>query len=65
MDGRACSGVLVSNQWVLTAASWFPENPTGGTPAKAAIAAFYKETVKIVGLVVRSDRDLALDRCLG
>ncbi|MBE8525890.1 VCBS repeat-containing protein [Amycolatopsis sp. H6(2020)] len=62
MDGRACSGALVEPALVLTAASCFPENPQGGTPAKATTVAVGGHTAKVTTLVTRSDRDLALAR---
>jgi Trypsin/F5/8 type C domain len=60
MDGRACSGALVSDQWIVTAAGCFPENPQGGTPAKATTVLISGETVHVTTLVARTDRDLML-----
>jgi hypothetical protein len=62
MDGRACSGALVEPTLVLTAASCFPENPQGGTPAKAGTVAVGGHTAKVTTLITRSDRDVALAR---
>ncbi len=61
-DGRACSGALVEPALVLTAASCFPENPQGGTPAKATTVAVGGRTAKVTALITQSDRDLALAR---
>jgi V8-like Glu-specific endopeptidase len=70
MDGRACSGALVEPTLVLTAASCFPENPQGGTPAKQTTVTVGRpdlsgtggHVAKVTSLVVRSDRDVALAR---
>ncbi|MFJ7219413.1 FG-GAP-like repeat-containing protein [Amycolatopsis sp. NPDC098790] len=70
MDGRACSGALVEPTLVLTAASCFPENPQGGTPAKQTTVTVGRpdlsgtggHVAKVTSLIVRSDRDVALAR---
>jgi V8-like Glu-specific endopeptidase len=70
MDGRACSGALVEPTLVLTAASCFPENPQGGTPTKPTTVTVGRpelsgtggHVAKVTGLIVRSDRDVALAR---
>ncbi|WP_290061033.1 FG-GAP-like repeat-containing protein [Amycolatopsis solani] len=61
-DGRACSGALVEPALVLTSARCFPENPQGGTPAKATTVTIGGHTAKVTALVTRSDRDVALAR---
>ncbi|WP_039910731.1 trypsin-like serine protease, partial [Amycolatopsis vancoresmycina] len=62
LDGRACSGALVEPALVLTAASCFPDNPQGGTPAKATTVTVGSHTAKVTSLITRSDRDAALAR---
>nr|WP_239071959.1 FG-GAP-like repeat-containing protein [Amycolatopsis sp. SID8362] len=70
MDGRACSGALVEPTLVLTAASCFPENPQGGVPTKQTTVTVGRpdlsgtggHVAKVTGLIVRSDRDVALAR---
>ena len=70
MDGQACSGALVEPTLVLTAASCFPENPQGGVPAKPTTVTVGRtdlsgtggHVAKVTGLIVRSDRDVALVR---
>src|SRR5690349_19322095 len=69
-DGRACSGALVEPTLVLTAASCFPENPQGGTPAKPTTVTVGRpdlsgtggHVAKVTSLIVRPDRDVALAR---
>ncbi|WP_020644710.1 FG-GAP-like repeat-containing protein [Amycolatopsis balhimycina] len=69
-DGRACSGALVEPTLVLTAASCFPENPQGGVPAKpttvtvgrADLATTAGHVAKVVNVITRTDRDVALAR---
>ncbi|MFD8494872.1 trypsin-like serine protease [Amycolatopsis sp. NPDC059657] len=70
MDGRACSGALIDPRWIITAASCFPDNPQGGTPAKPATATIGRTNLTsttghvttIAALVRRPDRDLMLAR---
>ncbi|WP_406628853.1 FG-GAP-like repeat-containing protein [Amycolatopsis sp. WGS_07] len=61
-DGRACSGSLVEPTLVLTAASCFPENPQGGTPAKPTTVTVGGHTAKVATVITRTDRDVALAR---
>jgi hypothetical protein len=69
-EGRACGGALVEPDLLLTAAGCFPENPQGGVPAKATTAIVGRtslsgtggHSVRVTGLVVRADRDVALAR---
>jgi len=68
MDGRACTGALINREWAITAASCFPENPQGGTPARATtvtvgrtnLAGTTGHVARVRNLVVRTDRNLAL-----
>jgi hypothetical protein len=64
MDGRACSGALISATWVITAASCFPENPQGGVPAKTTTVSVGRDqtahVAKATTVVTRTDRDVAL-----
>ncbi|MFF9813607.1 S1 family peptidase [Streptomyces sp. NPDC014006] len=73
---RSCTGTLVEQQWLVTAASCFAENPAAGTPV-AAGAPRWKTTAtigrtdlnatggavtEVVELVPRTDRDLVMAR---
>ncbi|MCX4852082.1 trypsin-like serine protease [Streptomyces sp. NBC_00893] len=73
---RACSGTLVNNQWLITAASCFTEDPAQATslPAgapklkstatigRANLTSTVGEIREITQLVPRADRDLVLAR---
>lgn len=59
-DGRGCSGSLISSEWVVTAASCFPEIPQGGAPVKATTVTDATATAHVTTVVTRGDRDLAL-----
>ncbi|MFF4830628.1 S1 family peptidase [Streptomyces sp. NPDC001315] len=76
-DGtRACSGVLVDTEWLLTAASCFVDDPAAGlsvpagAPKLATTATIGRTDLtttngvvrKVVELVPRTDRDLVLAR---
>ncbi|WP_167373540.1 S1 family peptidase [Amycolatopsis lurida] len=68
MEGRACSGSLVSPNWIVTAADCFPENPQGGVPAKATTVVVGRPDLttttglvtQVTSLVRRPDRNLML-----
>ncbi|MFE4913063.1 trypsin-like serine protease [Streptomyces sp. NPDC056652] len=71
---RACSGALLNNQWLITAASCFVDDPakagtlTAGAPARKSTATIGRtdltgetgEVREIVHLVPRQDRDLVV-----
>ncbi|WP_256102778.1 trypsin-like serine protease [Streptomyces sp. Ncost-T10-10d] len=71
---RACSGTLINNQWLITAASCFTEDPAqatslpAGAPKLKSIATIGRtdltsttgETREITRLIPRTDRDLVL-----
>ncbi|MEU9030665.1 FG-GAP-like repeat-containing protein [Streptomyces sp. NPDC048383] len=61
---RACSGVLISAQWLLTTASCFADNPgdpvPAGKPKLRATATLGANAQKVTLLVPRTDRDAVL-----
>ncbi|MFE3370006.1 trypsin-like serine protease, partial [Streptomyces sp. NPDC059173] len=63
---RSCSAVLVHQQWLLTATSCFAASPgsevTSGKPTVKTTATLGKQTLSIVEVVPRDDRDVALAR---
>ncbi|MFE6099935.1 trypsin-like serine protease [Streptomyces laurentii] len=73
---RACSGVFVDTQWILTAASCFADNPAAslnvpaGAPKQKTTAVIGRTDLtgtqgadrRIVELVPRTDRDVVLAR---
>ncbi|MEU8581698.1 FG-GAP-like repeat-containing protein [Streptomyces abikoensis] len=66
-DGaRGCSAALVEQQWLLTAASCFADNPpqsfkvSAGAPKMKATAAIAGNVTDVVQLVPREGRDLVL-----
>ncbi|MEW1636805.1 trypsin-like serine protease [Streptomyces sp. NPDC093801] len=64
---RACTGILVDQSWIATAASCFAATPgtpvPAGKPALASTATLAGGTpVGIVDLIPRTDRDLVLAR---
>ncbi|MEV5162824.1 S1 family peptidase, partial [Streptomyces sp. NPDC053728] len=69
--GRVCTGTLVNNQWLLTAASCFADDPASlvaGAPARTSTATIGRTDLTsttgqvraITQLVPRADRDLVL-----
>ena len=69
-EAGACTGVLVAPQWIITSTSCFPDNPQGGTPAKATTVTIGRTNLSstdghvatVAGLVVRTDRSAILAR---
>ncbi|MGC9441705.1 trypsin-like serine protease, partial [Streptomyces sp. WG5] len=63
---RGCSAALVHQQWLLTAASCFAATPGGevkaGKPALKSKATLGEQTLGIVEVVPRDDRDVAMVR---
>ncbi|MFF3115731.1 trypsin-like serine protease [Kitasatospora sp. NPDC057904] len=65
---RACTGALVDQYWVLTAASCFADDPAqpaalaAGKPKPRTTAAVGGKTVDVVELAPRQDRDLVMAR---
>ncbi|MFE2478757.1 FG-GAP-like repeat-containing protein [Streptomyces sp. NPDC059389] len=66
-NSRSCTGTLVDEWWIATAASCFAATPGQQVPAgkpalKAAVALAGGETREVTELAPRSDRDLVLAR---
>ncbi|MEW9510136.1 FG-GAP-like repeat-containing protein [Streptomyces bacillaris] len=63
---RGCSAALVHQQWLLTATSCFASTPGAavkpGKPALKSRATLGKQTLDIVEVVPRDDRDVAMVR---
>ncbi|WP_439947318.1 FG-GAP-like repeat-containing protein [Streptomyces sp. BBFR109] len=63
---RACSGALVHQQWLLTATSCFAPTPGAvvkpGKPVLKSRATVGKQTLDVVEVVPRDDRDVAMVR---
>ncbi|MGV9258719.1 S1 family peptidase, partial [Streptomyces sp. NPDC003703] len=63
---RACSGALVQQQWLLTATSCFAPTPGAvvkpGKPVLKSSATVGKQTLDVVEVVPRDDRDVAMVR---
>ena len=70
MDGSACSGALVTPDWVITSASCFVGNPQGGVPAKVTTATVGRtnlagtagQVAKVTNLVAHPNRAVMLAR---
>ncbi|MET9470285.1 S1 family peptidase [Streptomyces sp. NPDC006544] len=66
-NSRGCTGALLDNNWIITAASCFTSTPgtsvPAGKPALKSIATLGDgKAVEVVDLVPRTDRDLVLGR---
>ncbi|MFE6846755.1 trypsin-like serine protease [Streptomyces sp. NPDC057686] len=63
-DSRACSGVLVGAQWLLTAESCFAKQAGGhvsaGKPSLKTTATLGADSLEVTELAPRTDRDLVL-----
>ncbi|MET8682846.1 trypsin-like serine protease, partial [Streptomyces sp. NPDC004732] len=63
---RGCSGAVVSKQWLLTATSCFATTPgadvPAGKPALKSTATVGKQSIDIIEVVPRDDRDVAMVR---
>ncbi|MEW2294516.1 FG-GAP-like repeat-containing protein [Streptomyces sp. NPDC006743] len=63
---RSCSGALVHQQWLLTATSCFAPTPGAvvkpGKPALKTRATVGRQTLDVVEVVPRDDRDVAMVR---
>jgi hypothetical protein len=69
-NSRGCTGALLDDNWIITAASCFASTPgtavPSGKPALKSVATLADgRSFDIVDLVPRTDRDLALGRLSG
>ncbi|WP_327738996.1 S1 family peptidase [Streptomyces nojiriensis] len=66
-NSRGCSGALLDDNWIITAASCFAATPGTSVPAgkpalKSTVTLADGRTAEVVHLVPRTDRDLVLGR---
>ncbi|MER7763710.1 trypsin-like serine protease [Streptomyces sp. NPDC097619] len=69
-NSRGCTGALLDDNWIITAASCFADTPGTAVPAgkpalKSLVTLADGKVLEIVELVPRADRDLALGRLSG